>query len=143
MENSNTCLKEPLLIQRQRHSQEEYDENEYWENHANGIVEHAKNEKIDGNTFLRASLNDMNVLAGRYLITLVSHPVAHICCVCIPFSYLFNNHVHNLNFMHKVHCKAYVNQHMLMLFNFVCLKMHHIFLTTLTMIFIQGKAQMR
>lgn len=76
MENSNTCLKEPLLIQRQRHSQEEYDENEYWKNHANGngIVEHTKNEKTDdGSTFLRASLNGMNVLAG---VGILSTPYA-------------------------------------------------------------------
>nr|AJP06243.1 BEBT1 [Pinus tabuliformis] len=74
MENSNTGLKEPLLIQRKRHPQEEYEENEYWGDHAIGIVEHANNEKTDeGSTFLRASLNGMNVLAG---VGILSTPYA-------------------------------------------------------------------
>ena len=79
MENSNTSLREPLLLQRNKHSHEENDENEYWGNLATDIVEHAKIEKTDdGSTFLRASLNGMNVLAGRYLITLVSYTVVHM-----------------------------------------------------------------
>ena len=53
MENSNTSLKEPLLLQRNKHSHEENDENEYWGNLATDIVEHAKIEKTDdGSTFL-------------------------------------------------------------------------------------------
>lgn len=74
MEKSNTCLKEPLLLQKQRQPQEEYDQNEYQGNHATDIVEHAKNEKTDdGSTFLRASLNGMNVLAG---VGILSTPYA-------------------------------------------------------------------
>ena len=53
MENSNTSLKEPLLLQRNKPSHEENDENEYWRNLATDIVEHAKIEKTDdGSTFL-------------------------------------------------------------------------------------------
>ncbi|KAH9295419.1 hypothetical protein KI387_039007, partial [Taxus chinensis] len=88
LENSNFYLKEPFLNQSQRNSQE-CPEKEQWENVASGTSGFSGCENPQGSSFIKASVNGMNVLAGVGILS-TPYALSHGGWMGISILFLFS-----------------------------------------------------